>query len=94
MKDADLELISEAEFLEKAPVELKEGLMPEDGKPDSYKHQLMLRRLQHEKQCRIEVQAAARLAVGRAAACLAQLVLALLARICCCSLWRVCCWRC
>ena len=74
VKDTDLELISEAEFLEKAPAELKEGLTAEDGKPDSYKHQLMLRRLQHEKQCRIEVQAAASLNVGRAAACLKEAV--------------------
>ena len=76
MKDTDLELISEAEFLEKAPAELKEGLMSEDEAPDSYKHQLMLRRLQHEKQCRIEVQAAA--CLDEAAACLAELVLALM----------------
>ena len=101
VKDTDLELITEAEFLEKAPAELKEGLTSEDAKPDSYKHQLMLRRLQHEKQCRIEVQAAAGLAMGRAAACLkeagasiAELVLALLATFCCCSLWRACCLPC
>ena len=72
MKDTELELIGEAEFLEKAPAELKEGLTLKDGKPDSYKHQLMLRRLQHEEQCRIEVQAATSLAMGRAAACLEE----------------------
>lgn len=90
MKDTDLELISEAEFLGRAPAELREGLTSEAENPDSYKHQLMLRRLQHEKQCRIEVQPAASLAVGRAAAslgeaapCLAKLVMALLVQVCC-----------